>query len=813
MPARAAFFAAILLAAGCADRTPPEALFRHIDGLRRAGDLNAALEQAQRASRRFRAPDSRWYWEARLLEAEVQLDRGASREALRLLQQAGGPADPALRARRLAALADARSRMARTSAEKSAALDLSDRALEAARANQGPALLAGVYLRRANLKNEFAHTESCYRRMLEYAGLAKDPYLLAAAYAGLGFVRWKYTRYDEAIPFYEAAQTIARGCGARRILANALSNLGSCYLRLGDFDHAQGLLERVISEARQGGDLRSVQFGLWTLAQLLERRGAHAAARQRFTEAAAMAEQRQDIDALAGIWTQTAEAAFDVGETAAARDFNGRAVKLLAGLNLPHSLIKNTVLDARIDRSEEELRAAAGAALQLNETTALLDAHAALAAHYRGAGRGADADAEYRAAIGVIQDAWTGLLRDTSKVTYLSGLIRFYQDYVDFLMDRGEAAEALAAAESARARLMAEKLGLDPTRPLPLAAIQRALRRSGATALVYWVAPKRSFAWVVTGSRVSARVLPPAAEIDDAVQGYSRLILARHDLLARDYPARDRMYRAVLAPVCNLIPQGAQVILVPDGELHRLDFDTLIAPEKPHYWIEDAAVTVVPSLDVLRFGGRARREPSSVLFIGDPDAADPQYPPLPHLKDELAVIHRLFPKADVYRGAEAVPSAYAAASPQRYAMIHFAAHGVPNAEAPLESAIVLSRQGEQYKLYAKDVMDVPIRASLVTVSVCSGAGGRAYSGEGLMGFAWAFLETGARNVLAGLWPVDDAATAQLMASVYGALAHGAPPAEALRHAKLAMLKSDSVYRRPYYWGAFEVFSRETEPLK
>ena len=45
-------------------------------------------------------------------------------------------------------------------------------------------------------------------------------------------------------------------------------------------------------------------------------------------------------------------------------------------------------------------------------------------------------------------------------------------------------------------------------------------------------------------------------------------------------------------------------------------------------------------------------------------------------------------------------------------------------------------------------------------------GRRAYSGEGLVGLAWAFLRAGAHNVIAGLWEVTDASTEQLMDRFY-----------------------------------------------
>ena len=97
-------------------------------------------------------------------------------------------------------------------------------------------------------------------------------------------------------------------------------------------------------------------------------------------------------------------------------------------------------------------------------------------------------------------------------------------------------------------------------------------------------------------------------------------------------------------------------------------------------------------------------------------------------------------------------------APGQFSAIHFTAHAVANHKLPLDSAVLLSGG----KLYAREVMDIPLTADLVTVSACRGVGLRTYSGEGLVGFAWAFLRAGARHVIAGLWDVNDESTAALM---------------------------------------------------
>jgi CHAT domain-containing protein len=139
-------------------------------------------------------------------------------------------------------------------------------------------------------------------------------------------------------------------------------------------------------------------------------------------------------------------------------------------------------------------------------------------------------------------------------------------------------------------------------------------------------------------------------------------------------------------------------------------------------------------------------------------------------------------------------------------VIHFTAHAAANQMNPLESAVILAGPAGADKLYARDVSERPLSAALVTISACRSAGERAYAGEGLIGFAWAFLRAGARQVIAGLWDVDDQSTAALMDTLYAGIARGETPPAALRAAKLALIGRGGHVARPYYWGPFEVFT-------
>jgi CHAT domain-containing protein len=103
--------------------------------------------------------------------------------------------------------------------------------------------------------------------------------------------------------------------------------------------------------------------------------------------------------------------------------------------------------------------------------------------------------------------------------------------------------------------------------------------------------------------------------------------------------------------------------------------------------------------------------------------------------------------------------------------------------------------GEPYldgRLTAAEVLEYwKLDAELVTLSACESGLGRKGGGDGLLGFAQAFLLAGSRSVCLSLWPVDDTATALLMDRFYrnllGKRADGAKPmskTEALHEAKL-----------------------------
>jgi CHAT domain-containing protein len=265
----------------------------------------------------------------------------------------------------------------------------------------------------------------------------------------------------------------------------------------------------------------------------------------------------------------------------------------------------------------------------------------------------------------------------------------------------------------------------------------------------------------------------------------------------------------LVAPAKKYMRTGSRVVIVPDASLFEVNFETLLVPGEPHphYWIDDATVSTATSLALLAPRSRAKGR-GNILLIGNPVSARPEFPALPYSGTELRSIADRFPSNQrvTFEGDQARPSVYGLASPGSFAWIHFAAHGIASKESPLDSAIILSKEGDSYKLYARDIAAVPLKADLVTISACYGSGSRTYAGEGIVGLAWAFLLAGAHNVVASLWEANDYYTAQLMDKMYERLKAGDEPAYALRTAKLTLLHSPYVCRNPRYWGAFQLYT-------
>ena len=149
---------------------------------------------------------------------------------------------------------------------------------------------------------------------------------------------------------------------------------------------------------------------------------------------------------------------------------------------------------------------------------------------------------------------------------------------------------------------------------------------------------------------------------------------------------------------------------------------------------------------------------------------------------------------------------------QRAQYVHLATHSFVNEKEPSLSGIAFyqpdgSTQQEDGVLYAEEIYSLKLDADLLVLSSCESGIGKLMKSEGMLGFTRGFIYAGARNILVSLWKVDDRRTGELMVDFYRRSLAGAGYAEALRGAKLAMLRNPKT-AKPLFWSGFVLIGRQ-----
>ncbi len=827
----------------CNSREGPQALFDQAHQAFLHGELDRAQKQAELGYRRFQASSPEWASKFRILEAQSLLWRGLYVEALNLLNTS--PTKPESQDSGIQILAIEGVAYARLHrfAEAQKRLD------EAARMCQSPPETScGDVLRsRGVLSVQQGDVETArkfFEQSLFFARTYNDAFLEETALLNLGATSLRVGHFDEAIDWSEDAYRAATKLGAEGEAQAALGNEGWAYYNLGDSEKSLELSLEAAKRATQAGDIVDELYWITNVGYVHASRGDLGSAKQSLLEALNLAAQINGREGIYNADRALALVSVERGELDEARKYADAAAAIAQKDNnhldeLYPLLVQGQVAARRGGFAEAEKTFQQVEHDPVCPIFLKWESQHWLARLYEDEKQPNEAVHEYQAALATFESARDTVRHEDFQLSFLTNAARIYDDYIHFLVSQGKSDEALRWADYSRARTLSEGLGLlskgalkgEHAGPPPLRA-QEISQRAKGTLLFYWLGEKQSYLWAITPHKTSLFPLPPGAEIDALVQRYRKAINGPQDVLTSSEEAR-ALYRTLIVPAQSLLAHDGKVFIIPDGSLNNLNFETLVVPtpteaksgeakladSKPHFWIEDADVTNASSLRVLaasfsrdrvRANVHQKNPARKLLLIGDSVAPSKDYPELPRAAEQMASVSRHFSQAEqqVYQHKQATPAAYLASNPDQFSHIHFVAHGTASRLSPLDSAIVLSpaaTDAGSFKLYARDIIAHPLQADLVTISACYGAGERAYSGEGLVGLAWAFLRAGAHNVIAGLWEVSDASTEQLMDRFYDELGKGASPDAALRTAKLSLLHNGT-FRNPFYWAPFQLYT-------
>lgn len=680
-----------------------------------------------------------------------------------------------------------------------------------------------VFRARGIYSFEAGHSDSArssFLQCLSFARAHNDKSLEGSALQNLGWVSLQQEHFDEAVDWITAGYRVATEIKDDNLTQSALGNLGWAYFKLGDLDRALELSLDAQQRAEQLGNPRVQINWLTTTANVYQAKNDRQHAVASYRQAVVLANQINNQDRLINALEDLAHTSIDAGNISEAQD----CIRQLA------SLVEQT--GDRLDALDVEFAKARIASAQhrwndaeqlfelvdkdpASQTSMRMGAEHALAQVYESSGDLTAADRMYKAALATFESARDQIKKEDSKLPFLTNATNIYSDYIRFLVSQNKPDEALQIADQSRAQTLAQGLGVAPASPpLDIRSLRpnEIARRSGATLLFYWLGAQQSYLWAITPAKTTFYTLPSEHEISQSMKRYRKALLGLGDPAEDSNPDGLALYRMLLEPAALSIKQNANLVVLSDGDLSQLNFETLIVPApRPHYLIEDATITSAPSLHLLASASFSTPVAHRLLLMGEAISPNSDYPDLPMAASEMKQIEQQFDARNetVFAREQANPAAYLAANPQRFAYIHFVAHGVASRIDPLDSAIILSRSSsaeDSFKLHARDIIQHPIHADLVTISACYGNGTRSYAGEGSIGLAWAFLRAGAHHVIGASWEVSDESTPQLMGDLYHGLARGLPPSAALREAKLNMLHSHKEFRKPFYWAPLQIYT-------
>lgn len=779
--------------------------------------MKQSQDEAARGNEEFAQTSPEWGLQLRILQAKAALWRGLYDQVLEILRNiptSSNRPDLAIPVLTLAGVAHlnthdfSRAEQSITAAKKICdSVDLP---------SCGYTLQALGLL--ASERAQSAAAEAYYQQTLSFARAHGDQFLEADALLNLGAESLSQGRFDEAIDQSEAAYQIAKATDAKILQLVTQGNIGWAYYRLGDSERALDLSLQAEKLAAQLGDVFDQENELTNIGYIYLDEGKFDLAAQTFRKALDLAEgikaQRDIYNAvrvLARVSLQTGDIdkAYQYAEQALAI-----AKKSSNRLDELYPLLVQGQIAAR--RGDSAGAEQTFHEVELDQQCPVFlkwEAQHSLAALYEKNNQIDAADSEYRLALTTFEAARADVRHEDFHLSFLTNGWRIYDDYVHFLVSRGNTADALRWADYSRARSLADGLGM-PTKvsaggPPPLDATAIA-RSSHGTVLFYWLGQKQSYLWAINSRKTNLLTLPAAAEIEAAVQRYRDALGGPQDVVEYGDSDGRWLFQTLVGPAQSLLPKDATIFVVPDGSLNNLNFETLLVSEpKLHYWLEDATVANASSLRMLGASYREDKTPRKLLMFGDNIPPNVRYPALLRATAQMETVAAHFPASarQVFSREAATPAAYLESHPERFSNLHFVAHGTASRLSPLDSAIILSRSSadhESFKLYARDIIQRPLSADLVTISSCYGTGERAYKGEGLVGLSWAFLRAGAHNVVAALWEAADASTEKLMTRFYEELDRGASPAIALRTAKISLLESHD-FQSPFYWAPFQLY--------
>ena len=300
-------------------------------------------------------------------------------------------------------------------------------------------------------------------------------------------------------------------------------------------------------------------------------------------------------------------------------------------------------------------------------------------------------------------------------------------------------------------------------------------------------------------------------------------------------------YQQLLAPVLTHKKDLQNLVIVTDGKLGHLPFETFLLEEAPQeltsyeqlpYVLKDYNISYSYSAALWKENNHTLAAANNGQMMGvaanysllDSSILDNRIPtlrnyrkaltPLPNARAEVEALATNF--EGFFAFDEQASEKLVKEKAPDYAILHFATHGILHPESPVLSSLALTETGDSTEnnfWQAYEISKMKLKADLVVLSACETGYGKFEQGNGMASLARSFMYAGAPSLVVSLWQVNDYATSTIMQNFYQHLTAGMAKDAALRQAKLDYIAAATGNAaHPALWSPF-IQMGSTSPVK
>jgi len=349
--------------------------------------------------------------------------------------------------------------------------------------------------------------------------------------------------------------------------------------------------------------------------------------------------------------------------------------------------------------------------------------------------------------------------------------------------------------------------GVDPSR-LPALARTRIAPSHAVVSFIVGHGGEPTTAFVLTRDTLVSVALVAIDSVANDIERFSALLQGGR----LSESLSQKLGSALLAPLLQRLPSHiTRLVIVPDGELHRLPFAALTHPAGgpllAHY-----ELAIAPSVeDALGGVSAAPRRNSSArsVVLSAPNqmpvipGSTERFGALPGARSEARAVATQLAGATLLDGRNATRDRLVRAIGNGGQVLHVATHAVADPESFARNGLAIQASAGADGLFTLDNLSAqPLPFDLVVFSTCSSGDGVLLVGQSLHGLVATALDAGARGVVATRWRVEDATMGALVAPMYEAIAGGDDVVTALHRVRVQAMRSGA---SPALWANLEYF--------